>query len=106
MKEIFPLLLIALAFVLLMSVQYRARNREVRKVQEMQSDLAPGVRVMTSSGVYGDVVRVTEDAVELEIAPGVVTTWAKLAIREIKTPAGPAEPAAVEPAAKPAADEV
>src|SRR5260370_1399419 len=44
--------------------------------------LGPGDRVHTSSGLEATVVAITDDTVDLEIAPGVVTTWMKLAVRD------------------------
>jgi preprotein translocase subunit YajC len=36
--------------------------------------------VQTTSGLQGTITRITHDDVDLEIAPGVVTTWVKLAV--------------------------
>ena len=36
----------------------------------------------TTSGLQATVVAITDDTVDLEISPGVVTTWMKLAIRD------------------------
>ena len=44
--------------------------------------MRPGDRVYTTSGMQATVAALTEDTVDLEIAPGVVTTWMKLAIRD------------------------
>ena len=42
--------------------------------------------MQTTSGLHGTIKRITDDAVDLEIAAGVVTTWAKLAIRDRTEP--------------------
>jgi preprotein translocase subunit YajC len=83
---LFPILLIALAFVLLVVLPGRARARQAQGIQQMQRSLEVGTEVMTSSGLYGRIVRLGADDIDLEIAPGVVTTWALLAIREVKSP--------------------
>jgi preprotein translocase subunit YajC len=90
-KSLLPLILIALAFVVLIVLPARMRSREMQRVQQVQGSLTHGVEVMTSSGMYGRVVHIGADSVDLEIAPGVVTTWAKMAIREVR--AAPADPA-------------
>lgn len=36
----------------------------------------------TTSGLQATITGITDDTVDLEIAPGVVTTWMKLAIRD------------------------
>jgi preprotein translocase subunit YajC len=38
--------------------------------------------VHTTSGLEGTITGITDDSVNLEIAPGVVTTWMKLAVRD------------------------
>jgi preprotein translocase subunit YajC len=80
-------LMIALAFIVLVFLPTRARNRQMQQVQTIQSSLEVGAEVMTSSGLYGRVVALWEDEVDLEVAPGVVTTWTRLAVREVKSPA-------------------
>jgi preprotein translocase subunit YajC len=92
-----PILLIALAFVVLVVLPGRARMRQAQAVQRMQRSLDIGTEVMTSSGLYGRIVRLGADDVDLEIAPGVVTTWSLLAVREAKSPS-------MEPAARDADD--
>jgi preprotein translocase subunit YajC len=44
--------------------------------------LTIGDRVHTTSGLLATVTGITDDNVDLEIAPGVVTTWMKLAVRD------------------------
>ncbi|MDT5017538.1 MAG: preprotein translocase subunit YajC, partial [Mycobacterium sp.] len=44
--------------------------------------LVIGDRVHTTSGLLGTITGITDDNVDLEIAPGVVTTWMKLAVRD------------------------
>jgi preprotein translocase subunit YajC len=80
--SLFILLLLALP-ILLIVFQRRAMKRQLEGVQR---GLALGVEVMTHSGVYGTVRALREDYVELEIAPGVVTRWARAAIGRVVTP--------------------
>jgi preprotein translocase subunit YajC len=37
---------------------------------------------MTTSGMYGTIVALADNTVDLEIAPRVVTTWSRAAVRE------------------------
>jgi len=94
-----PLLLLALAFVVLIVLPMRSRNRALQQSRQMQAGLTPGVEVMTTSGLFGRVAAVGDDTVDLEIAPGVVVRWAKAAIAEVRssTPAGAEPPPATEP---------
>ncbi len=79
-------LILFLPFLLIMGgFMYLASRRQKRAMQatiDLHDSLRPGDRVHTTSGLQATVVEITEDTVDLEIAPGVVTTWMKLAIRD------------------------
>jgi preprotein translocase subunit YajC len=86
-EQYFPLILLALAVVLLFVLPARQRKKMQAKAQEMQNSLAPGTPVMTTSGLHGTVARLGDNTVDLEIAPGVVATFARQAILEVRRPA-------------------
>jgi preprotein translocase subunit YajC len=90
MAELVPLLLLALAFVVLVVLPMRARNRALQKTRQLQAGLTAGTEVMTTSGLYGRVTAIAEDTVDLEVSPGVVVRWAKAAIAETRESAAPA----------------
>ena len=73
-------------FLLIMGgLMWRASRRQRATMQatiDLHESLQPGDRVHTTSGLQATVVAITDDTVDLEIAPGVVTTWMKLAIRD------------------------
>jgi preprotein translocase subunit YajC len=75
-----------LPFLLIMGgFMYFASRRQKRAMQatiDLQESLQPGDRVHTTSGMEATIVAITDDTVDLEIAPGVVTTWMTLAIRD------------------------
>ncbi|GAB3157588.1 preprotein translocase subunit YajC [Amycolatopsis sp. NPDC004378] len=77
-----PLLLVlVLAVPLVMST--RKQKKQQAAQQDLQNSLAAGDRVMTTSGLYGTVADASGDTtIDIEIAPGVVTTWLRLAVRE------------------------
>jgi preprotein translocase subunit YajC len=79
-------LVLFLPFLLIMGgFMYLASRRQKRAMQatiNLQESLQPGDRVNTTSGLQATVVALTDDTADLEIAPGVVTTWMKLAIRD------------------------
>jgi preprotein translocase subunit YajC len=83
-------LVLFLPFLLIMGgFMYFASRKQRRAVQatiDLHDSLAPGDRVHTTSGLEAVVTAITEDTVDLEIAPGVVTTWMKLAIRDKMLP--------------------
>jgi preprotein translocase subunit YajC len=73
-------------FLLIMGgLMWRASRRQKAAMQatiDLHDSLQPGDRVHTTSGLQATVAGITDDTVDLEIAPGVVTTWMKLAIRD------------------------
>ena len=87
MEQYFPFILLALAVVLLFVLPARQRKRMQAQAQEMQNSLTPGTPVMTTSGLHGTVVALGDKTVDLEIAPGVVATFVRQAVLEVRTPA-------------------
>ncbi|MEX5720111.1 preprotein translocase subunit YajC [Geodermatophilus maliterrae] len=99
--ELFPLLLLVLAFVALVVLPARARKRQQNQTQ---SALALGVPVTMAGGVYATVAGLDDPAtIQVEIAPGVVVTYARQAVVQVRQPVvtGPV----VDPAVDPVADE-
>lgn len=88
MQQYFPLVLLALAFVLLIFLPARQRKKMQAQAQQLQNSLAVGAPVMTTSGLHGTVAGLGDTTVDLEIAPGVVVTLARQAILEVRPPAG------------------
>jgi preprotein translocase subunit YajC len=92
MAELVPLLFIAIAVVFLLVLPMRQRNRAMQRARQLQESLGVGTEVMTTSGLYGTVVAVGDDTVDLEISPGVSVRWAKAAIAEVRTPISEQDP--------------
>ena len=74
-----PLIIILGAFMFFAS---RRQKKAMQATIDLHSSLAIGDRVHTTSGLQGTITGITDDNVDLEIAPGVVTTWMKLAVRD------------------------
>jgi preprotein translocase subunit YajC len=60
----------------------RRQKRAMKATIDLHESLRIGDQVQTTSGLHATIKRITDDTVDLEIAPGVVTTWVKLAIRD------------------------
>ncbi len=74
-----PLIIIMGAFMFFAS---RRQRKAMQATIDLQDSLRVGDRVNTTSGLQGTIAGITDDHVDLEIAPGVVTRWMKLAIRD------------------------
>ena len=75
-----PLLIVLGAFMFFAS---RRQKKAMQATIDLHEALAVGDRVHTTSGLEATIVGVNDDTVDLEIAPGVVTTWMKLAVRDV-----------------------
>jgi preprotein translocase subunit YajC len=73
-------LFLILAFGGLMIMSTRAGKKKQQAAIDMRNKMEPGVGVRTIGGMYALVKSVTEEAVELEVAPGVYALYAKNAI--------------------------
>lgn len=62
-------------FIILMPMQ-----KKQRKVQEFQEALKVGDRVITTGGIYGQITKVNEESVQLQIANAVKIEIARAAI--------------------------
>jgi preprotein translocase subunit YajC len=79
MVILLPLLIVMGAFMFFAS---RRQKRAMQATIDLHESLRVADRVHTTSGLQGTITHITDDTVDLEIAPGVVTTWMKLAIRD------------------------
>jgi preprotein translocase subunit YajC len=61
----------------------RTRKKQAAAQRQKLDAIAPGVRVTTIAGLQGTVTAVADDTMELEIAPGVRTTWLRAAVRDV-----------------------
>jgi len=81
-----PFLLIRGGFMYFAS---RRQRRAMQATTDLHESLQPGDLVHTTSGLEATIVAIADDTVDLEIAPGVVTTWMKLAVRDRILPEDP-----------------
>lgn len=88
MEQLFPFILIAIALVVLIVLPARQRKAMQAKAKALQESLTVGTPVLLTSGLYGTVAGLGEGTVDIEIAPGVVGTFVRAAVLEIRQPAG------------------
>ena len=89
MEQLFPFVLLAVMLVVLIVLPARQRKRAQAQAAAMQASLEIGTPVMTTSGLHGTVAALGDTTVDLEIAPGVVVTFVRQAILEIRRPVEP-----------------
>ena len=96
MEQYFPFVILILAVVLLFVLPARQRKKMQEKQQAMQDSLSLGTPVMTTSGLHGTVAGLGEKTVDIEIAPGVVVTFARPAILEVRSPSSTTNELAID----------
>ena len=90
LASLLPIIGIALLFWLLI---IRPQSKRQKAVQSMQAGLQPGTEVMLTSGIFGTLERVEDDAVWVRVAEGVTLKAAKGAVGSVVTdPAHHADP--------------
>ena len=72
-------LMIGIFYIILI----RPERKKQKQRREMLSTLQKGDRVMTSSGMFGDVMSVKKDLVVLKVADGVKIEFSRAAVQEI-----------------------
>jgi preprotein translocase subunit YajC len=75
--QFLPFAMILAIFYLMVLMPMRKRQR---KVQEFQAALKPGDRVVTTGGIHGQITKVSEHTVQLQIAQNVRIDIARAAI--------------------------
>ena len=68
LSGLLPIVIVVAAFYFLFIKPSKARRK---LVTDMQGSLVPGVRIMTTSGIFGVVNTVTAEIVTIEVAKGV-----------------------------------
>ena len=75
--QLFPFVLMALIFYFLLFAPERRRRKQT---QEMLSALRNGDKIVTTGGLHGKVVGVTDQIIQLRIADGVKVEVARTAV--------------------------
>jgi preprotein translocase subunit YajC len=87
-EQLFPFILLIFALIVVVVLPARQRKNMQAKAAAMQAQLTVGTPVMLTSGMHGTVAGLGDGTVDVEIAPGVVATFARAAIMEVRRPAG------------------
>ncbi len=77
LMQFLPFAMILAIFYLMVLMPMRKRQR---KVQEFQASLKVGDKVVTTGGIYGQITKVTDQIVQLQVAQNVRIDIAKAAV--------------------------
>lgn len=87
------IVLIVVVLAVFYALMILPQRRQAKQRTAMMNQLSPGAKVVTTSGIYGDVVEITGDRVYVNIAPDVEVELDPRAILRVVEPANftPAE---------------
>lgn len=95
MQDLYSLLPIVGIFLIFWLLVIRPASRRQKEVRAVQSRLAPGDQVITNAGIIGTIATIDDDRVGVQVAAGVVITFARAAIAGV-LPEDEARPAPSE----------
>ena len=80
--ETIPFLFLLIVLGAFMFFASRKQKKAMQATIDLHESLQVGDRIHTTSGLQGTIAGIDDDTIDLEIAPGVVTRWMKLAVRD------------------------
>lgn len=83
---LFPLIFLGLMWFLLV----RPQQQRVRRQRELVASLVLGDEVVTAGGVVGRIVGLDDDEARIEVSPGVVMRFVRIAVNARVPGPGPA----------------
>ena len=75
--------LVGIAAMILLFISAKNLKKRTSEIKEFHIELKPGTKVMFCGGVYGKVVKVGNDTVDVEVAKNVVVTVSRYAIQSV-----------------------
>ncbi len=87
------LLVIVVAMLGFWAIVMRPARTQQKRVQQLQSELEVGQRVVLSAGIFGTIHALSEGQADIEVAPGTVITVARQVVvrraDEVENTSGP-----------------
>lgn len=83
MQDLMPLLFLGVVVIGFYLLIIRPAQRRQREAAAVVAQLSAGQEVMTTAGIFGTLRAVDDDSVLIEVAPGTVIKYAKVAIARI-----------------------
>jgi preprotein translocase subunit YajC len=77
------MMLILIIFGIFYFIVFRPMRKGQREVEKMRAELKNGDRIVTSGGIYGTVVGVSEESIQLRVADQVKIQVAKSAVARL-----------------------
>lgn len=75
--------LVGIAAMILLFISAKNIKKRTSEIRDFHLDLKPGSKVMFCGGVYGKIIRIETDTVDVEVAKNVVLTVSRYAVQSI-----------------------
>ena len=75
--------LIGIAAIILLFISAKNVRKRTTEIKDFHMDLKPGTKVMFCGGVYGKVVKIGNDTVDVEVAKNVILSVSRYAIQGV-----------------------
>lgn len=75
--------LVGIVAMILLFISAKNIKKRTSEIRDFHLDLKPGSKVMFCGGVYGKIVRIETDTVDVEVAKNVVLTVSRYAVQSI-----------------------
>lgn len=75
--------LVGIVSMILLFISAKNIKKRTSEIRDFHLDLKPGSKVMFCGGVYGKIVRIETDTVDVEVAKNVVLTVSRYAVQSI-----------------------
>ena len=76
------LLIVVALVVSVMSARNMRKSRE--RMAQLQSDIKVGASIMFAGGIYGKIVKIKDDLIDVEVSKGVVIQISRYAIQTVE----------------------
>ncbi len=84
LQTLWPMVLFAaVLLVMFWFIVIRPVHVQQRRHKELLASVSEGDRIATAGGIYGTIVRLREDEVDVEVTDGCVITFDRRAVRRI-----------------------
>lgn len=75
--------LLLIVGLILMLISARNLKKKASEIKDLHIDLKPGTKVTFSGGIYGKVVKVESETVDVEISKNVIVTVSRYSLQAI-----------------------
>ena len=77
------IVLLGIFAIILTFISARNMRKDRQAMQELQNKIQIGARVLFGGGIYGKIVRIKDDVIDVEMAKGLVVQISRYGIQDV-----------------------